>query len=90
MDVYTFPSFRGKGYAGHVISEAMTKAVKPVFLMCDKELRQFYEHFGFSECQDAPGYMSRRVRRVNELVGRFNKKAYVVMGNADRRIEQSA
>lgn len=67
MDVYTYPSFRGKGHAGQVISGATRTTEKSVLLMCEEKLQPFYKRYGFSDCKDVPQYMRERVGRVNGL-----------------------
>ena len=78
-DVFTFPQFRGKGYAKALLSHIVKHARQPLYLICRSELQSFYQSVGFSQSTDIPEYMAKRVQKVNVLIGRFLKRVHVVM-----------
>ena len=78
-DVFTFPAFRGNGYAKELLGYVIQQEKQPLYLICRSELEPFYESVGFSRSTDVPGYMSKRAQRVNSMVGRFLKKVHIVM-----------
>lgn len=47
-DVYTLPSYRGRGYAAACALACAAAANREVYLLCEKPLTGFYEKLGFA------------------------------------------
>lgn len=78
-DVFTFSSYRGKGYAKELLGNIIQQAKQPLYLICRSELEPFYESVGFVRSVDMPDYMYQRIQRINALVDRFLKRVHIVM-----------
>ena len=86
MDVFTYPEYRGKGYASALIREVVLKSDLPVYLICRRKVVSFYEKLGFAEDTNPPTTLSCRLGMLNTFSWWLFNRCHTVMSNRDRSI----
>jgi N-acetylglutamate synthase-like GNAT family acetyltransferase len=65
--IAVYPEQQGRGVARAIIEHLLKDGSRPLYLMCESSLRQFYEKFGFHgiSYEEMPRYF----QRISKLVG---------------------
>jgi N-acetylglutamate synthase-like GNAT family acetyltransferase len=65
--IAVYPEQQGRGVARAIIEHLLKDGPRPIYLMCESSLRQFYEKFGFRGISYKA--MPRYFQRISKLVG---------------------
>ena len=68
--VYTFPSWRNKGYASLLIRYAI-KLYRPIGLLCKRKMVSYYKKFGFKESAKCGAMINLRRKLFNFFLRPF-------------------
>ena len=61
--LFVAPALRRQGVAAALLSHSLALHPEPVWLFCHPELRTFYQHLGFEDCQSLPAELAERLTR---------------------------